>query len=239
MTLNYKKICLWAMVISYPFVLCLAAGLFFVMLLTLPYTYSPGSDDEPIGEVEACDLMPSGTVNGHDYVDLGLSVKWATCNVGASEPKDGGNDYAWGETGTKASYTKENCSTYARHLGDINATSLDVARTEWGSPWRMPTEAECEELFYNCVWTWGELGGTLGCMVTSMKNGNTVFLPADTWMDHNNDTYLCGAYWSSTPFSDDDAHAVNIHFTKHGVTATKNSRDYRYKSMKVRPVTAK
>ncbi|WP_290091377.1 PEGA domain-containing protein, partial [uncultured Muribaculum sp.] len=42
------------------------------------------------------------TINGHEYVDLGLSVKWAACNVGASSPEDYGNYYAWGETATKA-----------------------------------------------------------------------------------------------------------------------------------------
>ncbi len=52
-----------------------------------------------------------GTINGHEWVDLGLSVKWATCNVGASSPSDYGNYYAWGETRTKSEYTEDNCST--------------------------------------------------------------------------------------------------------------------------------
>ena len=48
--------------------------------------------------------------NGHEYVDLGLSVKWATCNVGANAPEDYGNYYAWGST--KATYDYDNCPTY-------------------------------------------------------------------------------------------------------------------------------
>ena len=52
---------------------------------------------------------PSGTINGHGYVDLGLSVKWATCNVGASSPSSYGGYYAWGETSTKSRYDWNNC----------------------------------------------------------------------------------------------------------------------------------
>lgn len=44
----------------------------------------------------------TGSINGHDYVDLGLSVKWATCNIGSSKPEDVGGFYGWGDpTGKK------------------------------------------------------------------------------------------------------------------------------------------
>lgn len=43
--------------------------------------------------------------NGHIFVDLGLSVKWATMNVGASSPTDAGKYYAWGETKGKNDYS--------------------------------------------------------------------------------------------------------------------------------------
>ena len=65
----------------------------------------------------------TGTINGHEWVDLGLSVKWATCNVGASSPSDYGNYYAWGETRTKSEYTTDNCSTYGINIGDISGDS--------------------------------------------------------------------------------------------------------------------
>ena len=71
----------------------------------------------------------SGTSNGHDYVDLGLSVKWATCNVGASSPSDYGDYYAWGETSTKSSYDEDNSKTYGKSMGNIGGnSSYDVAR---------------------------------------------------------------------------------------------------------------
>ena len=55
-----------------------------------------------------------GTINGYDYVDLGLpsGTKWATCNVGATTPEEYGNYYAWGETTVKTEYVEENCTTY-------------------------------------------------------------------------------------------------------------------------------
>ena len=48
-------------------------------------------------------ISTTNTVNGYEWVDLGLSVKWATNNVGADNPSDYGGYYAWGETRTKSS----------------------------------------------------------------------------------------------------------------------------------------
>lgn len=64
-------------------------------------------------------LQATGTINGHGYVDLGLSVKWATCNVGATSPSDYGDYFAWGETATKSTYTEANSITWKRNMGDI------------------------------------------------------------------------------------------------------------------------
>ena len=67
----------------------------------------------------------SGTINGHDYVDLGLpsGLKWATCNVGASKPEDYGNYYAWGETTTKSEYTEENSVTMGQPMSDFSGNA--------------------------------------------------------------------------------------------------------------------
>ncbi|MGM9745503.1 MAG: hypothetical protein ACI30H_00865, partial [Paludibacteraceae bacterium] len=59
------------------------------------------NDNSSSGSVSA----PDGTEIGYGFVDLGLSVKWATCNVGATKPEEYGNYYAWGETTTKATYS--------------------------------------------------------------------------------------------------------------------------------------
>ena len=147
---------------------------------------------------------PSGQ---YEYVDLGLSVNWATLNVGASKPEEYGIYYAWGETEPKRLYSwrdykfnsggstikdvmfsKYNTSS---NYGQVdNKTVLDpeddVAHVIWGGNWRMPTKAEWDELYSNCTWTWyasgnSEFGGMAGYKVTGKKSGHTdryIFLPA-------------------------------------------------------------
>ncbi len=143
------------------------------------------------------------TINGHEYVDLGLSVKWAACNVGASSPEDYGNYYAWGETATKAEYTESNSKTYGKTMGDISGNpQYDAARANWGGTWRLPTKAEFDELVNKCKWEWTTQGGKKGYRVIG-PSGNSIFLPAAGWrsaslLDYA-DTY--GSYWSSTPDS--------------------------------------
>ncbi len=154
-------------------------------------------------------------INGHEYVDLGLSVKWATCNVGASKPEEYGSHYAWGETSTKSNYSSDNSVTYGKNFSDIGGNpTYDVAREKWGSTWRLPTKAEFEELRQNCTWTWTTQNGVNGYKVTSKKNGNSIFLPAAGWRDgtslYYQDTY--GLYWSSSPHESNSYSAYSLDF---------------------------
>ena len=156
-----------------------------------------------------------GTINGHEWVDLGLpsGLKWATCNVGASNPGDYGNYYAWGETTTKSSYTEGNCSTYNQNIGDIAGTSRDAARQNWGGSWRMPTLAEFGELINNCTWTWTTQNGHNGYRVTG-PNGNSIFLPAAGHRHGSSSDYVgsLGDYWSSTPDESNTQDACGLVF---------------------------
>ncbi|MBQ8694620.1 MAG: DUF1566 domain-containing protein [Bacteroidaceae bacterium] len=181
----------------------------------------------------------TGTLNGHDWVDLGLpsGLKWATCNVGASSPKDYGNYYAWGETTTKSSYTEDNSTTFCKDMSDIggNAT-YDVARKQWGSTWRLPTKAEFDELLDedNCTWTWTTFDGVNGYRVTG-ANGNSIFLPAagyrgGTWL-FNDGSY--GEYWSSTPHESNTNYAYDLYFRSGYHYTSSSSREY---GQSVRPV---
>lgn len=146
-------------------------------------------------------------VAGHGYVDLGLSVLWATVNMGADIPSDYGDYYQWGATTSPPdnNYTASNCETYGKTIGDIKGDSLyDVASAEWGAGWRLPTKAEMEELGNKCIWTWTTQGGHKGYKVTG-ANGNSIFLPAAGYRDG---TSLCdagsyGYYWSSSPYESD------------------------------------
>ena len=154
------------------------------------------------------------TINGHEYVDLGLSVKWATCNVGADKPEDYGGYYAWGETETKSSYDEDNCETREKKIGDIGGTSRDVAHVKWGGTWRLPTLDEIEELEDNCDYEWTTLNGVKGGKYTSRKNGNSIFLPAAGGR-RGTSLYSAGEYgiyWSSTPIEGDTQHAYCLYF---------------------------
>ncbi len=171
---------------------------------------------------------------GHTFVDLGLSVKWATCNVGANSPEKYGNYYAWGEIEPKANYTRENSKTWGKSLGDIGVNpSHDAARVAWGGSWRLPTKAELEELKNRCTWSWTTQNGNKGYKVTG-PSGNSIFLPAGGWYGtslYNDGSY--GDYWSSTPDESDTGYAYYLDFNSgyHNV-----SWDYRNYGFSVRPV---
>ncbi|MBR3950407.1 MAG: hypothetical protein IKJ79_00615 [Bacteroidaceae bacterium] len=113
-------------------------------------------------------------LNGHEYVDLGLSVKWASCNVGATTPEGYGDYFEWGEIIPMEECAWDDCIT----LGDISGNpQYDAARAIWGGRWRIPTRTECEELLNNCTWTWSVQNGVNGYKITG-PNGNSIFLPA-------------------------------------------------------------
>ena len=144
----------------------------------------------------------------HEYVDLGLSVKWATCNVGASKPYEYGEYYSWGETETKESYEPGNY-TYANGgsaVNDKNTLDIenDVAHKKWGGKWRMPSREEFDELIQNCTWTWTTQNDVNGFLVTSNKPGYTdrsIFLPA-AGLRSLSELRLSGDigfYWTTTP----------------------------------------
>lgn len=164
-----------------------------------------------VEKIEFLEEEKSDDHNGHEYVDLGLSVKWATMNIGASKPEDCGYYFAWGETTTKTTYnwsTYKWCngseSTMTKYCPVDNKTTLeltdDAAHVNWGGSWRMPTKAEQDELRTKCTWTWTTQGGMSGYKVTSKTNGNSIFLTA---AGHRYGSYLDFAglisrYWSSS-----------------------------------------
>ena len=125
-------------------------------------------------------------INDHEAVDLGLSVKWATCNIGACKPEERGDYFAWGETSPKDVYTGEtylyydvaNNQKFIDIGTEISGTEYDAARKQWGDEWRMPRLVEVEELIDECTWEPMKIGELCVCKITG-KNGNSIFLPTD------------------------------------------------------------
>jgi len=194
-----------------------------------------------------------------EAVDLGLSVKWASFNVGASAPEEYGEYFAWGETEPKEEYS---WSTYKWCNGDYNQFTKycnlpsygyngftddktvldpedDAATVNWGAKWRMPTKAEQDELRSECTWTWTTLNGVYGRKVTSNKEGHMdkwIFLPA---AGDRIGTSLDGAgsysyYWSSSLYTFYPYLAYLVFFNSVNVNCYTTNRFY---GQSVRPVS--
>lgn len=168
----------------------------FVSLLTvtvLPFMCACGGDDDDEGKNDNGGKGKMST----EYVDLGLSVKWATCNLGASNPWEYGNFYAWGETKPKSEYTKANY-TYKDYATILPLTD-DAASVNLGNLWHTPTSDEFEELIDKCKRYKTTLNGTLGYRFVG-PNGNSIFLPAaGKKVPEADDTFYGeGFYWTNT-----------------------------------------
>lgn len=178
------------------------------------------SSQQPVKSMsDTLRIVPTGSIAGHDYVDLGLNVKWATCNVGAMSPSDHGNYYAWCETSSKSEYTKENSVTYKKNFKDNLAgkSRYDAARANWGGSWRLPTKAEVEELLNNCRTRWCTYNGHEGLFVTG-PNGKSIFLPA-AGLCYGSSLYNegeTGYYWSSAPYESGAESAYYLNFDHDG-----------------------
>ena len=170
----------------------------------------------------------------HDYIDLGLpsGTLWATCNIGADNPEEYGDYFAWGETAPKINYswsTYKWCndslymltkyctdSSYGYNGFVDNKTELDpeddAAYVNWGPSWSMPTKEQLDELREKCTWTWTAQNNVNGRLVTG-PNGNTLFLPAtgSCWNDSVYSAGSWGYYWSRTLYSTPcDAYNLSI-----------------------------
>jgi hypothetical protein len=141
---------------------------------------------------------------GVEAVDLGLSVKWASFNVGASKPQEYGTYFGWSDvTGEKTSTNNDDYPS-ANPPGNISGTEYDAAHVLWGGQWRMPTKEQAEELVNECAWEESKLNGVAGFRVTG-KNGNSIFLAAGGGRDGTKVLYtVVGAdFWTGTVSSEE------------------------------------
>ena len=144
----------------------------------------------------------TGNNNGHEWVDLGLSVKWATCNIGANTPGQNGQYFAWGETTKTQNHNQSNCKSMGLYIDEIcNMSTYDTAKNLWGGNWRMPTMAEFQELLNECKWIWIlDSNSSMGGYKVVGPNGNHIFLPASGYeLDAEKEKRgTAGFYWSGT-----------------------------------------
>jgi uncharacterized repeat protein (TIGR02543 family) len=176
--------------------------------------------------------------NGHEYVDLGLpsGTLWATMNVGATSAEDYGDYFCWGETTPKSSYTESNY-TYSGKSNKLHLSS-DAAYVNWGENWRMPTYRELLELedAYYTTWTWTSLNGVNGYKVTSIVNGNSIFLPAAGYRDGSDLNYARagGFYWSISKYEGDGDAIMSLNFNSRDISISSGAD--RSTGLSVRPV---
>ena len=175
------------------------------------------------------------------WVDLGLSVKWAGWNVGATRPEEYGGYYAWGETEEKDEYTYDNyehhdSNWFIKELGCISGTRYDVATVKWGNGAKMPTSDQMYELAEKCTSKEATYNGVKGIFIIG-PNGNSIFMPLPGMLrdtDHTDEGV--GIYWSGTPKENDSYCAYSTEFySYYGIIFDMNNWSKWY-GCSVRPV---
>lgn len=138
-------------------------------------------------------------------VDMGLSVQWASQNVGAESPAHYGDYYAWGEVAPRETFRWRESASYDKEYPATLDAERDAATVALGDGWRMPTREEFQELVHKCKWREAERNGVYGFEVVA-PNDNAIFLPAAGYR-HDTLSYhvgIEGLYWSASSTDDGD-----------------------------------
>lgn len=162
---------------------------------------------------------PTGYANGHGWVDLGMGMMWAYCNIGADSPEQYGDYFSWGATSPVKYYDLETCPTSEKVMVDISGNpEYDAARANWGGQWRMPTQQEMDLMQYGCDQKWTCIKGVWGLLFTSRLNGNSIFMPASgcRMKEELFGTGTYGQYWSSTPVENNKDFSYQFYVYKSG-----------------------
>lgn len=169
--------------------------------------YAEANGRKHYGDVKS--FITTAKYTPGEAVDLGLSVKWADRNIGASEPGDDGLGFFWGgiepctvEDDAAADWHSYSLSTLKSQGFIDNNDNLcptnDAATQIWGSQWRIPTNAECEELIAKCTWKETTKSGRKVYLITG-PNSNFIYLPM-------NESGYIDDYWSATASSEGAYH---------------------------------
>lgn len=180
--------------------------------------------------------------NESKYVDLGLSVKWARCNIDANSPEEIGSYFAWGETTTKTEYSESNYfdKSYSKFKNSgketICGTSNDIATKRLGKNWQMPTKNQIHELVNNLEWSYTKING-IEVLEGVASNGNSIIFPiTGMYAGSSIQSKSQGCYWGGELHANanDNSKASMLSFFKG--QAPRSSNYYRYEGMAIRPV---
>lgn len=198
-----------------------------------------GSGNEDYDSVSSA----SGSIDGYEYVDLGLSVKWARYNYGTSSPSSRGSymEFTEGATGNNSTEVRISLLAAGYESGDsIAGSGFDSISQAWGNKWRTPSKLEWEELINNSNIERYDYNGTIGLKFTSKKNGKSIFLPGAGYKGDDN-KYHYGYYWTSilSYIKASGAHAYYIWWSfRSGIyTLHDNTKDITDIAMPIRAIT--
>lgn len=191
----------------------------------------------------------------YDVIDLGLTSKYATCNLGATSPVESGEYFAWGELETKIRFNTDNYLYYANgnckygkegdcarlnpKINTILDSEDDVAHMRLGGSWRMPCLKDIAELHDKCTWEWTRRKGVKGYLLTSKVEGYTdrsIFLPAAGFVlrDEKKNVGKAGYYWTSELYNQNARDAITTAFDRH--ILIRYLPNPRYAGLCIRPV---
>ena len=201
-----------------------------------------------------------GQADGHDFVNLGLSVLWATTNLGTTDANPYGDYFGWGEvtehldaglwesyrfridgsSNDNVRFSKYNYSSWHGKIDSIGVLDKtdDVAAVEWDGSWRMPTLAEIKELVDSCDWQWTTMDARSGYLVTSRINKATLFLPASGYARAGSifGVNTSGYYYCSTLNKVNSIKAYSLYFNSQTVSSVNKERYNKYSVRAVYPV---
>jgi len=201
-----------------------------------------------------CINVKAQTDSVYSWIDLGLSVKWASMNIGANSPEEYGNYYAWGEVAVKDEYTwnsytlcdssstwmNKYCDNFLYGIEDNKKTLElidDAANFNYGGNWRMPTFNEMQELIDSCSWVWTAQNDTNGYLITG-PNRNSIFLPAAGCLINKelSDFGSFGSYWTSSLGKSNPTTATDLYFSSGN---QEKAEGMRYAGLTIRAVLPK
>lgn len=176
-------------------------------------------------------VLPLGEIPPLKAVDLGLSVKWASFNMGASSETESGGLYHWGDGDGSGGD-----NYVAPGIDNICGTIYDIARTRWGDTWRLPDQQEQVELIFNCTWRRTTVNGVNGMRITG-RNGNSIFLPPTGYRIFNSpkNELENGFYWVGEVFQGQYGLAYIFYFNSNSYYYN-GGRDKNAIKLAVRPV---